>query len=50
MKTKKSPADQAAERLAEIVEAHLDQMPPAERLDKLHAFHQVVVKAGTRVA
>jgi hypothetical protein len=48
MKTKKAPADEAAERLAEIVEAHLDRMSPAERLDRLHALHQVAVKAGTR--
>jgi hypothetical protein len=45
MKTKKAPADEAAERLAEIVEAHLDRMSPAERLDRLHALHQVAVKA-----
>ena len=48
MKSKKSPADQGAERLAAIIESHLDQFSAAERADRLHAFQEVVAKVGTR--
>jgi hypothetical protein len=48
MKSKKSPADKGAERLAAIVEAHLDQLPPADRAGKIRAFHEVVAKIGNR--
>ncbi|HXM40408.1 MAG TPA: hypothetical protein VN924_04105 [Bryobacteraceae bacterium] len=46
MKSKKSPADKGVERLAAIVEAHLDQLSPADRAEKVHAFHEVVSKIG----
>jgi hypothetical protein len=48
MKSRKSSADKGAERLAAIVEAHLDQLTPADRAEKVHAFHEVVARIGTR--
>jgi hypothetical protein len=48
MKSKKSAADKGAERLVALVEKHLDQLPPADRAEKLHAFHEVVAKIGAR--
>lgn len=48
MKSKKSRVGNGAERLAAIVEAHLDRLSPADRTERLHAFHQVVAKVGTR--
>jgi hypothetical protein len=48
MKSKKSSADNGAERLATIVEAHLDQLPSADRAEKIRAFHEVVAKIGNR--
>jgi hypothetical protein len=48
MKSKKTSAEKGAERLATIVAAHLDQLSPADRAEKLHAFHEVVSKIGSR--
>jgi hypothetical protein len=48
MKSKKTPAEKGAERLAAILEPHLDQLSPADRAEKIHAFHEVVARIGTR--
>jgi hypothetical protein len=50
MKPKKPSIDTGPERLAAILQAHLEQLSPADRTEKLHAFHQVVAKfaAGVR--
>lgn len=48
MKPKKTAADKGAERLAAILEAHLEQLPPADRAGKIDAFHAVVARIGTR--
>jgi hypothetical protein len=48
MKSRKTSVAQGAERLAAIVEAHLDQLSPSDRAEKMHAFHDVVSKIGTR--
>ncbi|MGC9946256.1 MAG: hypothetical protein ABSF64_07785 [Bryobacteraceae bacterium] len=48
MKSKKSSAEKGAERLAAIIAAHLDQLSPVDRAEKLHAFHEVVARVGTR--
>ena len=48
MKSKKTPAEKGAERLAAILEPHLDQLSRANRAEKIHAFHEVVARIGTR--
>jgi hypothetical protein len=48
MKSKKTPAGKGAKRLATILEVHLDQLSPADRAEKIHAFHEVVARIGTR--
>ncbi len=47
MKAKRCAADLGAERLAAIVEEHLDQLSPADRAQRVRAFREVVAKIGT---
>jgi len=49
MKSKITPAGKAAERLAAVLDAHLGQLPPASRAEKIRAFHEVVARIGTCV-
>ncbi len=39
---KNSSTREAAERLADIIEKHLESLPESERATKRQAFHQVV--------
>jgi hypothetical protein len=48
MRSKKPPADTRRERLAAIIETHLDRLSPADRAQKVHAFHEVVARIGAR--
>ena len=45
MNSKKARTQTAAERLTAIAEEHLRGLSPANRADRLRAFHQVVAKA-----
>jgi hypothetical protein len=44
MKSTKTSAKKGAERLAAIVEAHLDRLSPADRAERIRAFHEVVAR------
>jgi hypothetical protein len=46
MKSKETPPDKGASSSRRNVEAHLDQLSPAEQAEKMHAFHEVVAEIG----
>jgi hypothetical protein len=48
MKSKKSFASKGASQLAAIVEAHLEQLSPAGRAEKMKALNQVIARIGIR--
>jgi len=47
MNSKKTRTDNAAGRMANILEEHLAQLSPEDRADKIRAFHQVVSKIAS---
>ena len=47
--TQKNPRlDKAAKQLADLIETHLENLPPKDRERKERAFHNVVAKVGNR--
>jgi hypothetical protein len=45
---RKKQLDEAAQKLADILEQHLSELPPSERAIRSRAFDRAVAKVGTR--
>ena len=48
MNQKNPRLDKAAKQLGDLIETHLENLPPKERERKERAFHNVVAKVGDR--